>query len=361
VPPPAGDDGLDLARLLAPPQQADEIGRLGDYRVLRLLGAGAMGVVFLAEDVRLARPVALKAMLPALSNVPEARARFLREAKAAAALQHDHVVTVYQVGEDRGIPFLAMQLLEGETLEDRLRRESPLPLRVVLRIGREIAEGLAAAHARGLVHRDIKPANIWLEAGRDRVKILDFGLARLATEDARVSRSGAILGTPAYMAPEQARGEVIGTRADLFSLGCVLYRLATGRLPFQGNDTLAILTALALVVPAPLRELNPAMPAELEDLVARLLEKEPADRPRSAREVAAALGAVEEGLSASGTLVLPGGAAPGLPVAIAVYEATGTGAARPRPHWWPALAADVAAVALFVSGVFFLVWALLAR
>src|SRR5262249_35038997 len=150
------------------------------------------------------RPVALKALLPALSASPSCRARFLREAQAAAALQHDHVVTVYQVGEDRGVPFLAMQLLEGETLEARLRRSGRLPLRTALRVGREIAEGLAAAHARQLIHRDVKPGNIWLEAGRDRVKILDFGLARAAREESHLTQSGAVMGTPAYMAPEQA-------------------------------------------------------------------------------------------------------------------------------------------------------------
>src|SRR5262249_54020502 len=148
----------EMYDFLAPPQRADEIGRLGPYRVLKVLGSGGMGVVFRAEDVQLQRPVALKAMLPALASSTSARERFLREARAAAAIEHDYIVPIYQVGEDRGVPFLAMKLLAGEPLEDRLKR-GELPLAEVLRITREIAVGLAAAHQRGLVHRDIKPAN----------------------------------------------------------------------------------------------------------------------------------------------------------------------------------------------------------
>jgi serine/threonine protein kinase len=359
VPLPGGDGTLDLAQLLAPPQQPGELGRLGHYRVLRPLGAGAMGVVFLGEDVKLARPVALKAMLPALSANPEARARFLREARSAAAIQHDHIVTIYQVDEERGVLFLAMQLLEGETLEDRLRREPHLPLRLVLRIGREIAEGLAAAHARALIHRDIKPANVWLEAGRDRVKILDFGLARAAGDDARISQTGTVIGTPAYMAPEQARGEVIGTRADLFSLGCVLYRLCTGELPFKGKDTLAVLSALAVDRPVPVEELNPTVPPDLADLIARLLSKDPGGRPASARAVADKVAAIEQTLLTSATLALPPGSAP-VPRAI-VLEDTGEGdEAAPSSRRLLGVLADVLAVALLGSGLYFLIRVLVA-
>src|SRR5206468_2632183 len=152
----------DLYDFLAPPQSADELGRLGPYRILKVLGAGGMGVVYQAEDAGLQRLVALKAMLPALAASGSAKARFLREARAAAAIEHDHIVHIYQVGEDRGVPFLAMQFLQGQPLDERLR-QGELPLGEVLRIGRETAEGLQAAHERGLIHRDIKPANLWLE------------------------------------------------------------------------------------------------------------------------------------------------------------------------------------------------------
>ena len=185
-------------------------------------------------------------MLPAMAATASARERFLREARTAAAIEHDHVVTIYQVGEDRGVPYLAMQLLKGESLDDRLKRQSKLPVAEVLRIGREIAQGLAAAHERGLIHRDIKPANLWLEGEHGRIKILDFGLARAAQDSVHLTQSGLIVGTPSFMAPEQSRATGVDHRADLFSLGCVLYRCCTGRLPFKGTDTISILASLAL-------------------------------------------------------------------------------------------------------------------
>ena len=178
APDPAGECTELVYDFLAPPREPGELGRLGPYQVRKVLGAGGMGVVFLGHDPLLERPVALKAMLPMLAVSPSAKQRFLREARAAAAIKHDHIVTIYQVGEDRGVPFLAMEFLEGESLDDRLKRESRLPVKELLRIGREAAEGLSAAHERGLIHRDIKPGNIWLEGERGRVKILDFGLAR---------------------------------------------------------------------------------------------------------------------------------------------------------------------------------------
>ena len=283
----------ELYDFLAPAEAADEIGRLGGYRILKILGAGGMGVVYQAEDVALKRLVALKAMLPALAASASNRARFLREARAVAALEHENVVAVYQVGEDRSVPFLAMQFLKGETLEDRVRRDGRLPPAEVLRIGRETAAGLAAAHARGMVHRDIKPANLWLEGERGKVKVLDFGLARAAGGDSQLTQQGAIIGTPAYMAPEQGSGKAVDGRCDLFSLGCVLYRLCTGQLPFRGADTIATLLAVATVQPPPPRKLNAAVPAALSRLVMRLLEKKAADRPTSATAVVEELEAIE--------------------------------------------------------------------
>ncbi len=297
---PGARDRTELTTFLAPPQAKGELGRLGKYRVLEVLGHGGMGVVYRAEDPQLKRVVALKAMLPGLAAAHGAGPRFLREAQAMAALKHDHVVTIYQVDEARGIPFLAMEFLEGEPLEARLRRDARLPLSEVLRIGREVAEGLAAAHARGLIHRDIKPGNVWLEGPHGRVKILDFGLARASAQEAApaataLTQRGAIIGTPAYMAPEQARGDALDARSDLFSLGVILYRLCTGRTPFRGRDTIATLMAVGTHQPPPPCRLNPEAPAGLSALVMRLLEKDPDRRPTSAADVVQALRAMEQG------------------------------------------------------------------
>jgi predicted Ser/Thr protein kinase len=299
----AGPDGgahgpAELTAFLSPPRGPGELGRLGPYRVLAVLGCGGMGVVYKAEDPQLARPVALKAMLPGLAASPQARERFLREARAAAAVKHDHVVTIYQVGEDRGVPFLAMEFLEGQALDARLRREGRLPVVEVLRVGREIAEGLAAAHDRGLTHRDIKPANVWLEAPRGRVKILDFGLARAAA-DQQLTQTGAIVGTPAFMSPEQARGQPADHRSDLFSLGCVLYRMTTGEQPFKGSDPISTMVAVATETPAPPRSLNPAAPPALAGLIDRLLDKDPTGRPASAGAVAGELETIARGRAAA--------------------------------------------------------------
>jgi serine/threonine protein kinase len=298
--PSESDPVQDWTALLAPPQDPAEIGRLGPYRVLRFLGSGGMGVVFAAEDTQLKRLVALKAMKPDLAASPLHRQRFQREAQAIARLEHDHIVTIYQVGEDRGIPFLAMPLLKGETLESRLMRERqgtkivPLPVEDAVRIGREIAEGLAAAHEHGVTHRDVKPANIWLEKTTGRVKILDFGLARPAEDNAHLTQTGTVAGTPQYMAPEQAAGQPANHLSDLFSLGCVLYRVLTGILPFRGANTLAVLRALAVEPPPPPRDVNPVVPVALSGLTMRLLAKEPRSRPQSAQEVVEALAKIQK-------------------------------------------------------------------
>jgi hypothetical protein len=302
----AGATGAEPPSLefLAPSQQPDELGRLGPFRVLRVLGAGGMGVVFLAEDSLLKRPVALKAMLPGLGASNAARQRFLREAQSAAAIKHDHIVTIHQVGEDRGNPFLAMELLEGEPLDRRLQREGKLPPAEVLRIGREIAEGLAAAHERGLIHRDIKPANIWLEGPRGRVKLLDFGLARAVAGTPQLTQQGMVVGTPSYMSPEQAGGQPVDARSDLFSLGTVLYRMAAGEEPFDRGDMIATLVAVVTEPARPPREVDPAVSPALSDLILRLLAKDPARRPAAAAEVAHAL--LEREQDAAGLVPAPG-------------------------------------------------------
>lgn len=278
--------------LLGPPTREGEIGRLGRCRVLGMIGSGGMGVVFEGEDEQLQRRVALKAIRPSLAQQPGVRQRFLREARAAAAIEHEHIVTIYQVDQQGDVIFLAMQLLAGELLADRLHRDGLLPLAETLRIGREIAAGLAAAHERGLVHRDIKPENLWLDK-RGHVKILDFGLARLRDDVSSLTSSDLIIGTPNYMAPEQASGQEIDHRCDLYSLGAVLYRLLTGRPPAVGKNVTAVLLALAKDEPPSLRSLRPDLPAELDQLVRTLLAKNPDQRPATAQVVLQSLASIE--------------------------------------------------------------------
>ncbi len=309
--------------------------RLGPYRLLQVLGKGGMGLVYEAEDTRLKRHVALKVMLPQHAANDQARRRFLREAQAQAALEHDHVVAIHAADEDQGVPYIAMPLLRGETLADCLGREGRLELAEVLRIGRETAEGLAAAHERGLIHRDIKPSNLWLEGRKRRVKILDFGLARAAqiVEDAQLTGTGVALGTPAYMSPEQALGEPVDTRSDLFSLGSVLYQLTTGSLPFQGKSITALLAALATRTPAPPRTLNAGLPSELDELIMRLLARSAADRPESAAAVAGALAALERTALAQAPTEAVSAPAAALPVAVPVPVPVPAAApARHRPR-----------------------------
>jgi Leucine-rich repeat (LRR) protein len=287
---PAEDEGLDF---LQPPSTPGALGRLGHYEVLELLGRGGFGIVVKAFDERLHRLVALKVLAPALAATSPARRRFLREARAAAAVRHDNVVAIYAV-EEQPLPYLVMEYVEGETLQQRLDRRGPLDVPALLRIGRQIAGGLAAAHALRLIHRDIKPANILLERGSDRVKISDFGLARTA-DDASLSQSGFIAGTPLYMAPEQAMGEALDHRADLFSLGSVLYVMCSGRPPFRAPTTLAVLKRVAEDTPRPIRDIIPEVPEGLCALIARLQAKKPEDRFGSAQEVADLLAACGTG------------------------------------------------------------------
>jgi serine/threonine protein kinase len=286
-----------------PAAHPDEVGTLGRYRVQRKLGQGGMGAVYLALDDERGRRAALKVMLPKYAAVPAAKERFLREARTCATVASEHVVTVLDVGEADGVPFIAMEYLQGYPLDVFLKRHhGRLTIPQVLRAGREVALGLAAAHAVGLVHRDIKPANLWLEYPQGRIKILDFGLAKSVVDDgeesSHLTNTGAVVGTPAYMSPEQARALPVDFRTDLFSLGAVLYRLTTGQLPFRGASTLAILTALAVDAPPPVRALNPDTPPDLDALIHRLLAKAPADRPASAAEVARELRRIEYAVAA---------------------------------------------------------------
>ena len=282
---PTPDPGPGSFPFLLPARQPDEIGRLGNYRVLRLLGKGGMAFVFLAEDVALMRPVALKVMRPDLGRDEFGWQRFLREARIMAAIKHANLVTVYQAGQEGDTVWLSMELLEGEALSERLGRSGPAEFPEAVRLAKDLANGLAAVHGHGLLHRDLKPANIWLEAPNDRVKILDFGLARFMNDQSNLTLPGIVLGTPAYMAPEQARGEPTDARSDLFSLGCVLYAICTGVKPFGAENTMSVLQALAVHDPRPVHEINPAIPKPLSELVAQLLVKSPDERPASAEAV----------------------------------------------------------------------------
>ncbi|MFO0805638.1 MAG: protein kinase [Gemmataceae bacterium] len=293
---------LDLS-FLAAAQQPDEIGRLAKYRILSVLGHGGMGLVFRAEDPALRRQVAIKVMLPRFATDAHARARFIREAQAQAAVEHDHIVPIFGVNEGEP-PFIVMPLLKGMTLADALKANAKPPLHAIVRIGREIAEGLAAAHESGLIHRDIKPANIWLEGSKLRVRILDFGLARAAeaadpaaTGAEPLTADGAVVGTPMYMSPEQAKGEDLDCRTDLFSLGVILYQMVTGELPFTGKTTAAVL--LAVVSHEPNGLANADIPAPLRSLIDRLLTKDrdAEGRPTAAAMVAEELRRIELGLT----------------------------------------------------------------
>ena len=258
---------------------------IGRYEVERLVGAGGMGVVFKAYDTELNRPVAIKVLAPFLAHSGAARKRFAREARAAAAVVHEHVVAIHNVETEGESPFLVMQFVAGESLQQRLDREGPLEVCEILRIGLQTASGLAAAHAQGLVHRDVKPSNILLEMGVERALLTDFGLAR-ATDDASLTHTGFHPGTPQYMSPEQARGDVVDERSDLFSLGSVMYAMCTGHSPFRAETGYGILRRITDHEPRMIRQSNPQIPLWLEQIIARLLAKPTADRFQSAAEVA---------------------------------------------------------------------------
>jgi serine/threonine protein kinase len=252
-----------------------------------------MGYVFLAEDSDLCRLVALKVMRPNEEGDAAGLKRFLGEARIMASLKHAHLVPVFQVGQQNGVIYLAMEYLQGETLETwaaRVGQAEPLDL---VRIGKQIAAGLQALHDRGVIHRDLKPANVWLEEPDRCVRILDLGLARFVHDNSGSTEPGMIVGTPAFMSPEQAGGDRLDARSDLFGLGAVLYRLATGQLPFRGDTTLAVLTAVATHQPRPVNELNPAVPRSLAKFITRLLAKQPEERPGSASGLIAELDAIE--------------------------------------------------------------------
>ena len=277
--------------------------QLGPYRIVALLGAGGMGEVYSATDVRLDRNVAIKLLPGRLARDQQALERFQREARAVSALNHPNICTIYDVGEHAGAPFLVLERLEGQTLKERLAA-GPLPTGEVVALGVQIASALDAAHAKGIVHRDIKPANIFVTQ-RGEAKVLDFGLAKLlsnpgladdgrtvgdapASAEATVSVPGWVMGTASYVSPEQARGEPVDERSDLFSLGGTLYEMATGDLAFEGSTPSETLELIQNRQPVRPTQLNPALPARLEHIILKSLEKERASRYQRAAEVLAA-------------------------------------------------------------------------
>src|ERR1700678_3857284 len=315
----------------------------GPYRVIEKIGAGGMGDVYRALDTRLEREVALKLISdsflvsespasPSPVGTPHSRVhlsheRFLREARAAATLNHPNICAIHDVGEQEGQPYLVMELLRGETLKLYLSHHRLSPSEVIT-LGQQAASALAAAHARGIIHRDIKPANLFVvESGRDRkqLKILDFGLAKKqgveASPDSRyfdiksdtatatgmmdLTTPGSTVGTAAYMSPEQAKGDPLDARTDLFSLGSVLFEMATGQAPFGGRSTAEVFAALLMKEPPPVNSLNPAMPKALDPVVAKLLAKDRDQRYRSAEELLADLEAASASSSSSAGTVAP--------------------------------------------------------
>jgi serine/threonine protein kinase len=273
-----------LLKSLAPTDDPQMLGRLDGYEISGVIGCGGMGAVLKGFDRPLSRVVAIKVMAPHLATSGAARKRFAREAQAAAAMTHENVIDIYGVAESNGLPYLVMPYARGQSLQKRIDERGPLPVVEVLRIGSQIAAGLAAAHQQGLVHRDIKPANILLSDGIERLVITDFGLAR-AVDDASVTRTGVIAGTPQYMSPEQARGDAIDHRSDLFSLGSVLYTACTGRVPFRAESAYGILRRITDNEPRSIREINPQFPDWLCRVIEKLHSKSSDDRYATAEEV----------------------------------------------------------------------------
>jgi serine/threonine protein kinase len=292
----------EFRRFLDPPARPGWLGRLAHFEIEKILGQGAFGIVAKAYDEKLHRVVAIKMLMPDLATTSPPRQRFLREARAAAAVTHENIVTIFDT-HDEPIPYLVMEFVPGPTLQQRMNEKGPMEVSEVLRIGLQIASGLAAAHEVNLIHRDIKPSNILLTSGlSERAKISDFGLAR-AVDDASMTRSGIIAGTPMYMAPEQARGETLDHRADLFSLGSVLCQMAGGHPPFRAVNTVAVLKRVCEDTPRPLDDVIPETPSWLQSIIFRLLEKDREDRFQSAQEVADLLTRCQRELEHGGKVV----------------------------------------------------------
>lgn len=278
-----------LLPYLEPCEAPDSFGAIGSMELLQILGVGGMGCVCLAFDTALERTVAIKFLLPHLRDDHVAFTRFLHEARSTAAVSHDHIISIYAIGEIDGLPYLVMPYVAGGSLEGKLIEHVPLPVKAVVDHGKQLASGLMAAHAAGLIHRDIKPANVMVETETNRLIITDFGLARDIDNPMNLTVCGNPIGSPSYFSPEQAGGEEADHRSDLYSLGVMLYRMATGVDPFPEDALWAMMIQHATVKPTPPREVRPELPEWLNSLILKMLEKQPADRPQSAQEVLTAL------------------------------------------------------------------------
>ena len=325
-----------LLELLGPTDDPNMLGRIGAYEIIGLLGQGGMGAVFKGFDRSLNRFVAIKMLLPHLAASGAARKRFAREGQAVAAVVDDHVMAIHCVDEWQGVPYLVMTYSRGVSLQRRLQENGPLEVREILRIGMQAAKGLAAAHSQGIVHRDIKPANFFLDDNVERVQLMDFGLAR-AVDDASLTRSGTLAGTPQYMSPEQARAETVEHRSDLFSLGSVLYAMCVGHAPFRADTSYGVLRLITDTEPRPIRESNAEIPEWLCMTIEKLMSKQPSERFASAAEVAEVLEDCLAHTQHPTTTPLPKSV-----VAISPQRAS-------RPPWLKFIAAAAAAAFIFIG------------